>query len=884
MEPRLLLLGSPLLETGAGTRDLPVDKPASLLYYLVMRADWVSRSELAYLYRPDAPEEVALGNVRVLLHRAKFTVTPTRLEVEKARVRCLIATDAAAFQSLAKAGDASALQLFRGPFLSGMQVSGSPGYDTWLELERSRLSQLWRRATLHEVARLEQSGELQRAADLTASLIAAEPLDEEAVQAHLRLLASLGRLGEARAAYEELSSTLAAEVGGEPLVSTRDLFLALTTATLAGEQDPAAPRPTLDNLPVQTTRFIGRQREVAAVVELLDRHDTRLVTITGLGGVGKSRLSLEAATRRLAAHVDGVWFVELAGTTAPESLPTAIATALRLDLSGAATRGAMGILIDHLRDKQSLLVLDNFEHLVSAAALLEELLSAAQGLVILATSRVALSLRAETIFELGGLSVPPAGTTDDLTSFDAVKLFVERAEHLSASFVGSGRTLEAVATLARKVEGLPLALELAATWTRSLTAPELVAALDGNLDLLAASLRDLPERQRSIREVLAYSWKLLTTSEQRALERLSVFRGGFTQAAANEVAGVHLALLLGLMSHSLLGRMRGGRFHLHELVRLFAAERLAATAAEQEVDVDPATPASLGEAHSRYFLLLLTREDAELRTTRRAAVLDGLFQELDNIRLALANAVERFDEEQLCAALPSLFTLYLESGSLTEITAQLEGLAAAVHNAGRGQGRLALLVGQQLGRAHMAGGDFARALAELGPVAEALRAVPEGRTLEGLPRVLDWLGSCARIVGDLESAEGYVVEAMALAEGQRGSGTERLRADVTYNLASLRQAQGRHSEALALLEQSLESSLRSRDDVGAAMRRLALAKILIVTGADLAAARRNLEEALSVGRATRATRVEGAALNALAVLAGQQDDQAGAERYNLESL
>jgi predicted ATPase len=594
--------------------------------------------------------------------------------------------------------------------------------------------------------------------------------------------------------------------------------------------------------------------------------------------MGKSRLSLEVAARRLAEHPDGVWFVELASTGAPDLLPTAIATALHLDLSAA--RGAHAALVDHLRDKRLLLVLDNFEHLVEGAGLLEELLAAAPGLVILATSRVALGLRTETLFELDGLSTPPPGTTSDLRGFDAVALFIDRAERLSTGFVASGATLTAVADLARRVEGMPLALELAASWTRSLTTPELVTELDGSLDLLSASLRDLPPRHRSIRTVIAYSWGLLTDAERRALERLSVFRGGFSQAAAQQVAGVHLALLLGLVSHSLVMRARGGRFHLHELVRLFAGEKLTGSAGAEATT-------ELHAALSRYYLALLVDRSPRLRTPARASVLGELFEDIDNIRLALADATARFDEEQLAAALPHLFTLYLEGGALDELTARLDGLVSAAHARGTTDGRLTVEATLQLGRAHMSHGAFGAARAALEPVAEHLRAAtgPDGEA--DLARVLDWLGSCARIMGDREAAERYVTEALHLAErlGERGAvAAQTLLADATYNLASLRLAQGRMEEALQLFERSLDLSLGDGDDVGAAVRRLSIARMQIMSGADLDQAQRHLDEALTVGRAARASRVEGGALNALAVLAGAQGDQAGAERFNLESL
>ena len=876
-------------------RDLPVDKPASLLYYLASRADWVGRSELAYLYRPDAPEEVALGNVRVLLHRAKTLVegvlapehspAPERsagterspapplelgFEVEKTRVRFLVETDVAEFRRLARAASTSALSLYRGPFLSGVSVRESPGYDTWLELERSNLSQQWRHLALAECTRLQRSGAVEAAADLTSTLVTADPLDEEALQAHLRALFAAGRRSEARSAYENLVKTLGSELGVDPLESTTALFSALDAGHDDGASvelgagthlDPGAQR---HNLPQQSTRFVGRQREFDAVVDLLARDGTRLVTITGLGGVGKSRLALEVAARRLADHEDGVWFVELAGTGTPELVPTAIATALRLDVKGG--RGATAALTDHLRTKRVLLVLDNFEHLVEAAAGLHDLLEAAPGLALLVTSRVPLDLRAESIFELEGLATPPAGATTDLLGFDAVRLFVDRAERLSEGFVASGVTLEAVAEVTRRVEGMPLALELAATWTRSLSAPELVRELDGSLELLSASLRDLPERHRSIRTVIAYSWGLLTDVERRALAGLSTFRGSFTQQAAEQVAGVHLALLVGLVSHSLVTRKPGGRFHLHELVRLFASEH-----ADQ----------SLVEPHSRYYLRLLTDRSARLRTPERAAVLEELLDDLDNIRLAFETAIARFDAELLAAALPDVFWLSAEAGSLEAVTRRLHELEAEARRRDHTHGRLWLEIRLQLVRALMSRGDFGAVRAPLEELVAELRAPDSDHPPHLLVRALDWAGSSARITGDLAAAEALIGEALALAE--RGDDTLLL-ADVTYNRASLAQTRGQHDAALQHHGRSLELCLSAGDDVGAAMRRLALANVLFVTGGDRETIRTHLESALATARAARVPRLEGATLNALAVLAGAEGNDAAAERYNLEAL
>lgn len=870
-------MGPPQLEQGGQLRDLPVDKPASLLYYLAVRGDWVRRAELAYLYRPDAPEDVALANVRVLLHRAR-ALLPMGLEVERSRVRSLVGSDVADHQRAVAAGEhAKALGIYRGPFLEGVSVPDSIGFETWLELQRADLLRTWRRATLSHGAELAERGDHDAAADLIGSVVAADPLDEEALQDYLRALFASGRRAEAKVAYDGLVRSLVDELGVEPLDSTKATYAALQQETDSGEATGAVTPPADNNLPRPTTRFHGRRREMAVLDELLDRTDTRLVTVTGLGGIGKSRLALEVASERLADHAGGAWFVELAGTLDPELLPQAVASALRLDLSGV--RSARAALVDRLREKRALLVLDNFEHLLAGADLVAELLAEAPGVTVLVTSREPLGLTAESVFELGGLSYPARDTTSELETFDAVVMFVDRATRLSPGFVPSGQTLEAVAELTRRVEGMPLALELAATWTRALTVPELLSGLENDLDLLSSDLRDLPERQRSIRTVLDHSWRRLNASEQRALARSSVFRGGFSLAASEQIAAVHAALLYGLIAHSLVKRDPGGRFQVHELVRQFASEKLPQPEA-----------AELGAKHASYYLRLQSERAVAPGSADRATALDELLAEFDNVRSALAHAVASGAEELLTTALPPLFTLHLEAGALAEFTRVLEGLGAEMATRDVTSGPYWLVVRQQLGRARMAEGDFGAAKAELEPLVPPHRqalAAGEDHAKNALARLLDWLGSCHRIIGDLDAAEGTITEALTLAEEakreSRSVEDSGLVADVSYNLGSLRQRQGRTTEAVRLFEESLAESLSTGDEVRAAVRRVALGQVLI-TGGDLAAAKRHLEAALAVGRTTRSARLEGAALNALAIVAGRLGSSEEAEGFNLASL
>jgi predicted ATPase len=394
------------------------------------------------------------------------------------------------------------------------------------------------------------------------------------------------------------------------------------------------PQATPHNLPAPTTRFIGRGRELKKLAGFLERPDCRLVTLLGLGGSGKTRLALECAKAHLTAFADGVRFVPLAGVNSAALLAPSIASALGVALTGSDAPEAQ--LADFLRDKELLLLLDNVEHLTGGALLLEALLEAAPGLKLLVTSRLALELPGEWLLDVGGLDYPPENAEEPLESFAAVKLFVSRAERLSSGFVATGAILTAVASLCRRVEGLPLALELAASWTRSLSVPELAKRLEEGFDALATAARDLPERQRSLRAVLDYIWRQLGEGEREVLMRLSLFHGGFTLEAAERVAEANVGLLLRFINHALVRRHQAGRYDIHELVRQYLGERFTQEERARSL-----------EAFCGYFALFLAGRERALKEGDEKAALDELAAEADNLRLAWRHAAEAADMAQL---------------------------------------------------------------------------------------------------------------------------------------------------------------------------------------------------------------------------------------------
>ncbi|MDX2006889.1 MAG: tetratricopeptide repeat protein [Meiothermus sp.] len=639
MKVRLRLLGAPRLEADGAVSDLPLDRPASLGYYLAQRGDWVRRGELAYLYSPEADESLAASNLRKLVYRLRQQGWAEDLEAEPSRLRLQIPSDVRAFRDALERRDwPTALELYTGPFLEGLAFPDLGGYDAWLELERQDLSRAWRTALLEQVGQLEGQSDWAGAERWLRQLHKAEPLDEEGVQALMRVLRAAGRPGQAREVFDRFRRELGAELGAEPLEATRALAESLRIGGAAAHEPP---RPA-HNLPAAGTRFVGRKRELEALSRQLANPDCRLLTLVGLGGIGKTRLALELATQQIESFADGVWLVPLAGVSGPEMLVSSLASALGLVFSGPSDPQVQ--LLNYLRGKESLLVLDNFEHLLEGGLLLEELLAQAPKLRLLVTSRVALETPSEWLYDLEGLTYPPQGTDQDLDGFDAVRLFVGRAERLSNRFVLTPVTLEAVAELTRRVQGLPLALELAATWVRGLSVGEILAQLERGFGPLQSDQPGLPERQRSLQAILEYSWRLLSEGEQAVLARLSVFRGGFTLEAAQHVAGAHLGLLLRFINQALVRRDEDGRYDMHELVRQFAAGKL-----------EPSDHAAVLEKFSGYFYEQLQTWGRVFRGEIQPDTVEQCRRELGNLFSALGHLAASGEATRLRSALADFY-------------------------------------------------------------------------------------------------------------------------------------------------------------------------------------------------------------------------------------
>lgn len=585
-----------------------------------------------------------------------------------------------------------ASELYRGDFLADFYLSDSNSFEEWAALKRETLRRDMQMAldSLSAIA-LKQRNYREAQAHARRQL----EIDELNEQAHRQLMQALvydGQRNEAMVQYEKCRSVLEKELGVAPEKQTTDLYERIAASREVALVDDLAPihsspYPVISaqkelwdqhNLPSQPMPFIGREAELAALHDLLTNPDVRLLTILGAGGIGKTRLALAAAEAQLAQFANAVVFVSLAPVQDVEAIVPTIAQAVNFSFIAGGTPHEQ--LLNFLRSKKMLLVMDNYEHLLDDLGIITDILQYAPGVKVLATSREKLGLQGEWLFRTQGMDFPEtlphaapltsAGEVEDAQRCGAVKLFFQNVQRVRAGYEPAPDDWPYIVRICQLAQGMPLGILLASAWIELLTPREIAHEIDRSMDFLQSDLKDMPDRHQSMRAVFDSSWNLISDQEQKIFAALSVFRGGFSRLAAQKVTGFSLQGLLGLVDKSLIQSDGGGRFSVHELLRQYAAGRLIQSPSEFE---------AVKDQHSAFYCAELQRLEAEWKSGKEVAAFSAIETDFENVRSAWSWAAERKQFRWLGQAMDSLGEFFSWQARYLEGEALFEQATSNLH-------------------------------------------------------------------------------------------------------------------------------------------------------------------------------------------------------------
>ncbi len=679
----LRLLGIPQVYLEGEWQGLPGNQSFLLAAYLAYQEDWVRRDDIVALFWPDESEGKARHNLSQLLYKLKKSDWFIGLESGQSGLRYVINSDVRAFREAVGKGDwAQACERYCGNLLEGSFRGLSTHYEEWLALEREALKSTWREAALTYAASLEKKGEFSQATKLLQKVLKEDVLAEDVLQAYMRIAPQAGQRTQALKAFEAFKLQLQEELDILPLDETIQLAQAIRTTKLEQPQlsspnepanqtkglepqtrnaeiteinsirTPAKPtkRAKLRNLPSQLTPFVGRELDLAEIASFLHSADTRLLTLLGPGGIGKTRLAIQTMLEQAQQFADGAVFVALASINSADAIIQELTGSLGLSFSAGSSLKEP--LLDYLKAKEILMVIDNFEHVLDGSEIVLDILEMSPKSKLIVTSRETLGFQSEGLYEVKGLGVPASEEDKHVELHDAPQLFLRRARRVQASFMLQDKDRALVARICRLLGGVPLALELAANWLRVLSLEDIANELADNLDLLETEQRDVPPRHQSMRSVFEQSWSLLSQQERDALIKLSVFRGGFSKEASDKVSQTSLRTILALVNKSMIYRSPSGRYQRHPLVYEFIQEKAKATDLHK-----------LQARHASYYADFLEAKKASLASESQAEALAAISQELENIRLAWWWALQNKQDDLLDKALSSL-ALYFDIQNL----------------------------------------------------------------------------------------------------------------------------------------------------------------------------------------------------------------------------
>ena len=738
--------------------DMGSRKAEAMLVYLVVEDRQLNRDVLAALFWPESTGEHASTSLRVALSILRKNIGDY-LDISRDTVR--IKLDAKVYldlddlkEKLASGQMEQALEIYQGDFLQGFHIRDSSEFEDWLRLEQERVRRLVVKAIHAAISDAIEAVDYAQGHTFVKRLLELDSLDELAHQQCMLLLAKDGQRTAAIVQYEKCCAILQEELGIGISAETQKLYEQILRGERMINLGPAIPE---HNLPTPQTSFIGREKELVKIEGLIKDPVCRLLTLVGPGGSGKTRLALRAATKALQFFPDGTYLIPLDASFSADYLISSIAKALQFNIDTFTSPLEPKIqLMDYMRNRSILLVLDGFEHLIDGASFVSEMLDHAPTLFVLVTSRQRLGLRGEWTLLVEGLPVPQNLEDEQLDDSDAIRLFTERAQQTKTEFQLSGSDCEYAARICRLVEGLPLAIELAAAWISMLSPKEIAEQMERGFDLLTTSMQDVPKKHSSLQAVFDSSWLLLKDEQQELFSKLSVFRGEFNLQAAKQVIGVNLQQLSALMDKSMLRRNENGVFTIHNLLRQFAAEKLNQLEELHE---------NVHNRHCRYYINILNQRDADILGPRMLQARKEIRQEMENLQDAVIWACLHLEEHIVRETLTALLCFYsvqdwhegkIAFRDITRLRRE-SLLSKGIPAESRDQVILSAWIHQAFLHSNLGQIDESEAISR-----ECLGALRELGLRGELSECLHNLGVNASFRGEYESAREYLEEAIML--------------------------------------------------------------------------------------------------------------------------
>jgi predicted ATPase/class 3 adenylate cyclase/Flp pilus assembly protein TadD len=625
-----------------------------------------------------------------------------------------------------------------------------------------------------------------------------------------------------------------------------------------------------NNLPLPITPFLGREDEVARIIRDLEQKECRIVSIVGPGGIGKSRLAIEAAGSVLGDFPHGVYYVPLTSLVAGSIQFLVFTVADALKFSFYSREDPKIQLINHLREKTILLVLDNFEHLVGEAELIAEIVEDAPHIKCLITSRSRLQLKGEYLFELGGMPFPDTEKTDDAEQYPAIKLFVQSARRIKPDYILHPGDRDAVVRICRLVEGLPLGIELAASWVRSLSCPEIMQELEKSLGFLSSQLQDTPKRHKSLRAVFDHTWDLLSVEEKKIFKRLSIFQGGFSREAAKQIAGASLADLNALSDKSLVRRDQTGRYEVLKMLKQFTAEKLEINLEERE---------ETQVQFCRFYAQLLDAPVTQADGNNTALLHETIAEEIENVRAAWQWAIDDGMFAEIDKMLPKIYSYYESRAWLQEGVKTFQMAMNRLEPAAQNDDHSAIInrLNSHIGALHQRLSQYA--IARL-LIENSMIAFKRLNRPKDISFCLNELGIIAYKQGQYEAALEYYASSKAIKET---TGDKQGLASTINNQAIVYLALGNFAEARALHEQALALRTQLNDRFGMASSMNNLANVIVNSG-EYNEAKRLYEKSLAIRQEIKDRTGIASCLNNLGLVYEKMGEDAKARGLYLESL